>query len=641
MFKITKRALAWCLALVLILSVLPMTVSAEETEEKAEMTLVQSTLDFTKMQRVTPGRKPENDKAKVRDILLAAGAVECVDLFLAGNFENIINPTGYSEGYYIQKLSALEGETLTNAFLEFGYWICGFDPNMEGAQQGYIQVFVSPDNENYELVWECDEPNGPAFGNSRRTASIELPVTEGQTEIYVKFFMAHWTTFEGAGIAYSTITGNLLEHVVDTDKMPHELTMVTASHNFNSLAQGEVTADDIGAVAEQDMFFGIDGVLLLSPKDGYKIASATWMVEAVEGEPLNDCVLTIVGRTFWGSVEEQKQNHYLKVYASPDGVNFTMVQEFRGTENEDDTQRFVVDLTSVVQGYGQAYVKLEWMLYDSPHIFGIRSVTLVGNTAGIDPSGGSNTRVAVSNVQSFTSLPVGQVDKDALDAFKSANLMFGYNKTPLLTAKKAGLDAYATWKLIAVEGEPFVDCYLTLIGKFTYVDETKKDSASIRVYISVDGETYNEVKEILPTEDPSDTQKIVIDLSAQTYGLKEFFIKIYWSSKDDPSAMGLRSMSLVANAGADYDLFTPELEDRVITDSEMPPEPTEPTEPTTPPTSMEPTIPVTSGQPNTTEPTQNNGWILWVMIAAVAVVAVVAVILITRKRKHNNPYEKG
>lgn len=636
MFKITKRALAWCLALVLMISALPAAVLAEETEENAEMTLVQSTLDFTKMQRVTPGRKPENDKAKVRDILLAAGAVDCVDLFLAGNFENIINPTGFSEGYYIQKLTAKDGESLQNAFLEFGYWICGFDESMEGAQQGYIQVFVSADNENYELVWECDESNGPAFGNSRRTASIELPVAEGQTEIYVKFFMAHWTTYEGAGISYSTITGNLLEHVVETDKKPHELTMVTASHNFNSLAQGEVTAEDIGAVDEQDMFFGIDGVLLLSPKDGYKIASATWMLEAAEGEPLNDCVLTIVGRTFWGSVEEQKQNHYLKVYASPDGVNFTMVQEFRGTENEDDTQRFVLDLTSVVQGYGQAYVKLEWMLYDSPHIFGIRSVSLVGNTAGIDPNGGGNTRVVVSNVQSFTGLPVGQVDKTAMDAFKSANLMFGYNKTPLLTAKKAGLDAYATWKLNAVEGEPFVDCYLTLIGKFTYVDAAKKDTTSLRIYISVDGETYNEVKEILPTEDQSDTQKIVIDLSAQTYGLTEFFVKIYWSSKDDPSAMGLRSMSLVANAGADYDLFTPELEDRVITDDEMPPEPTEPTvpaEPTTPPTGAVPTVPTTAGQPTPSESTQNNGWILWVVIAVVAVAAVVAIVLIARKKK--------
>ena len=634
MFQITKRILAWCLALVLIVSVLPAAVLAEETEEEKEMTLVQSTLDFTKMQRVTPGRKPENDKAKVRDILLAAGAVECVDLFLAGNFENIINPTGYSEGYYIQKLTAADGEYLKNAFLEFGYWICGYDETMEGAQQGYIQVFVSPDNENYELVWECDESNGPAFGNSRRTASIELPVAEGQTEIYVKFFMAHWTTYEGAGIAYSTITGNLLQHEVETDKKPHELTMVTANYNFNALTKGEVSAEDIGAAAEENMFFAIDDVPLLAPRNGYEIASATWMLAAAEGEPLLDCVLTITGRTFWGYTEDQKANHYLKVYASADGVNFTPVTEFRGTENEDDTQRFVVDLTSVVSGYGQAYVKLEWLVFDSPHIFGIRSVNLVGNTQGIDPSG-NNTRVVVSAVQSFTGLPVGQVSKEDIEAVKSANLMFGYNKTPLLTAKKAGLDAYATWKLEAVEGEPFVDCYLTLIGKFFYVDEAKKDTATIRVYLSVDGEVYNEVKEIRPTDDPSDAQKILIDLSAQTYGLTEFYVKIYWSSKDDPSAMGLRSVSLVANAGADYDLFTPELEDRVITDEEMPPEPTQPTEPAKPAeTTPQPTqtAPQTDPTPGQSQQTGTH-WIVWALLAAAAVLVAGAIILRLRKKK--------
>lgn len=630
MFQLTKRVLSWCLALVLAVSVLPAAALAEEAEEETEMSLVQSTLDFTKMQRVTPGRKPENDKAKVRDILLAAGAVECVDLFLAGNFENIINPTGYSQGYYIQKLSALEGEYLKNAYLEFGYWICGFDETMEDAQQGYIQVFVSADNENYELVWECDEPNGPAFGNSRRTASIELPLAEGQTEIYVKFFMEHWTTYEGAGIAYSTITGNLLQHEVETDKKPHEMTMVTANYNFNALNKGEVSAEDIGAAAEENMFFAIDDVPLLAPRNGYEIASATWMLAAAEGEPLLDCVLTITGRTFWGSVEDQKANHYLKVYASVDGVNFKPVTEFRGTENEDDTQRFVVDLTEVVKGYGQAYVKLEWLVFDSPHIFGIRSVNLVGNTQGIDPSG-DNTRVVVSTVQSFTSLAVGEVKKEDIEAFKSANLMFGYNKTPLLTAKKAGLDAYATWKMNAVEGEPFVDCYLTLIGKFSYVDESKKDTSSIRVFLSLDGEVYNEVKEILPTEDPSDSQKIVIDLSAQTYGLTEFYIKIYWSSKDDPSAMGLRSVSLVANAGADYDLFTPELEDRVISDAEMPPEPTQPTQPT------EPSQPVQPSQPAPTEPApqpqQSGNWVIWAVIAAAVVLAAAGIILLTRKKK--------
>ncbi len=630
MLKIAKRAIVWCLALVLIVSLLPMTMFADEEE----LTLVQSVLDFTKMERIGEGRNEKKDtenKGKVRDTLIAAGAVECENLYLAGNFETIVNPGGYKkQGYYVQKITAAKGETLENAYLEFGYWICNLNAADKDAQQGYIEVYTSADNENYELVWKCDEGNGPAFENSRRVASLELELAEGQTEIYVKFVMEHWNTYEGAGIAYSSLTGNVLQRPVESDKKPHELTMVTTSANFNNLTPGEVTAEDIGAVQAENMFFGIDEIPLLSPRNGYEVATGTWMVEAAEGEPLNDAVLTIVGRTFWGSVEEQKANHYLKVYASIDGVNFKPVTEFRGTGNEDDTQRFVVDLTSFVQGYAQAYVKLEWLVFDSPHIFGIRSVSLVGNTAGIDPDGGESSRVVVSNVQSFTSLPVGDVDKDAMEAFKSANLTFGYEKTPLLTAKKAGMDAYATWKLNAVEGEPFVDCYLTLIGKFTWLDEAKKDTSSIKISLSTDGETYTEVKEILPTDDKTDTQKIVVDLSAQTYGLTEFYVKIYWSSKDDPSVMGLRSMSLVANAGADYDLFTPALEDRVITDEEMPTKPTE-APAATDPAATNP-APTTPGDP--TEPAKPGMDLTWIIVgvAAVAVIAVV-VILVLRKKK--------
>ena len=624
MFTATKRALVWCLALLMLLSLLP----AESFAAKEELTIVQSALDFTKMGRIGEGRNEKKDKEnkdKVRDTLMAAGAVACENLYLAGNFETIVNPGGYKkQGYFVQKITAADGEDLVNAYLELGYWICDVNKAMADAEQGYIEVYTSADNENYELVWECREGNGPAFENSRRVASLELPVTEGQKEIYVKVVMEHWNTYEGAGVAYSTLTGNVLELPVESDKKPHECAMVTTSANFNNLNPGEVTAEDIGAVAEENMFFGIDEVPLLSSRNGYEMASATWMVQAAEGEPLHDAVLTIVGRTFWGTVEEQKANHYLKVYASVDGVNFKPVREFRGTESEDDTQRFVVDLTSVVQGYSKCFVKLEWMVFDSPHIFGIRSVSLVGNTEGIDPNGGGNNRVVVSAIQSFTGLPVGKVDKDAIESFKSANLTFGYEKTPLLTAKKAGMDAYATWKLNAVEGEPFVDCHLTMIGRFGYVDPALKDTASIRVYLSVDGETYSEVKEILPTEDQSDTQKIVVDLSDQTYGLSEFYVKIYWSSKDDPSAMGLRCMALVANAGADYDLFTPELEDRVITDAEMPTEPSQPAEPT------QPTQPTEPQQPQTPE----NGqlWIV-VAVAAAVVVAAVVVIIVIRGRK--------
>jgi len=628
MLHVVKRACAWCMALFLVLTILPL--SALQTAAAAEITTVESTLDFTKMNKIGEGRNEKKDaenKAKVRDKLLAAGAVECENLYLAGNFETIANPGGYKEmGYYVQKATAAEGETIQNATLNFGYWICNSDP------QGYIQVYVSADNVNYELVYEQREGNGPAFENSRRTEVVELPFKEGQTEIYVKFCMEHWNTYEGAGIAYSMITLNVSEEVVVSDKSPEQCTMVTKASHFNGLGAGEVTAEDIGAYHEENMFFGIDGVTLLSPRNGYEIASATWLLEAAEGEPLHDCVLTIVGRTWW-TAASVKDDNYLKVYASPDGMNFTKMAEFRSNDNEDDTQRLVVDLTEAIKGFGKAYVKLEWLVFDSPHIFGIRSVTLTGNTQGIDTSGGAPTKMVVTNTHDFASLPVGEVDKETLFAYKSANLMFGYNKTPLLTAREAGEDAYVTWKLTAAEGETFDDCYLTLVGRFGYVDAELKDTSAMKVHISTDGgKNYSQAYLITPTEDQSDTQKIVVDLTAQAYGLSEILVRVYWTSKDEPSAMGLRAAALVANAGADYALYTPESKDRVIADEEMPAQESEEVEPT------ESVPPEEIPQ----QPGQSAGSMLWVVIAAVvAVIVIIVIVLVLLKKKKGTGQANG
>lgn len=625
MLQLAKRAVAICVALLLILTVLPLSAFRVHAEEEEPAALVQHTLDFTKMPTVGEGsgRKPEDkeantkkNKEKVRNMVLEAGAVECENMFLKGNWETIINPGGYNkQGYYVQKVTAEEGDTVENATVSLRYWIC--DPaDFEDAEQGYIEVYVSTDNVNYELVWEDRESHGASFTYIPQEVSIELPVVEGQTEIYVKYVMEHWSTYEGAGISYSTLTINSVERPVESDKQPHECTMVTGDFNFNTLAQGEVSAEDIGAVNATNMFYGMDEAPLLSPRNGYESANATWMVQAAEGEPLHDCVVTITGRTWW-ITESMKDQNYLKVSASVDGINFTQVTEFRATDDESDTQRFTVDVTEVVKGYAKAYIKLEWMVYDTPHIFGIRSVKIVGNTTGIDPSG-ENNRMVVSNVQCFSTLPVGKADKEALGAFKSANLMFGYNKTALLTTSEAGEDAYATWKLTAPEGETFANLYLTLVGKIGVVNADKKDTTKMTVSISVDdGETYSKVLELTPGEDQSDTQQAVLDLSVQTAGLSEVLVKVYWSTEDDPSCMGLRAMALVANAGAAYPDFTPALVDRVITDEEMnaiapsEPDPTDPSQPSG------------GDQPAPSD----NSWIIYVVIAVVVVAAVVVVIV--------------
>lgn len=640
MLQLFKRAGAVCMALILILTIMPLAALGAENGG----TTVESLLDFTTMNAIAEGSTNDQkaaSKEQARQKLIDAGAVDAQNLFLVGNWETIVNPGGYNgAGYFVQKVEAVAGETIQNATLNLGYWVATSDP------QGYVQVWVSSDNKNYTKVFEQNEGNGDAFTTAtRRSETITLPVEDGQTEIYVKVVMEHWNTYEGAGVAYSKLVINAASVSVDSDKAPEECTMVTASHNFNSLGAGEVSVEDIGAVEEMNMYFGIDGVTLLSPRNGYEIATATWMLEAAEGEPLYDCVLTIVGRTFFIN-ESVKDDNYLKVYASSDGLNFTEVTDFRANDNADDTQRFVVDVTEVISGHSQAYVKLEWLVFDSPHIFGIRSVTLTGNTAGINNSEEGSGKLPISNVQSFTSLDVGEVDAEDLQAFKSANLMFGYNKTPLLTASEAGEDAYVTWKLAAANGETFEDCYLTLIGKFGYVNEEMKDTSVMKVYLSTDAETYSVVKEITPTEDQTDTQKITIDLSAQSYGLSELYVRVYWTSKDDPAGMGLRAMALVANAGADYDLYTPEPEDRVITDEEMGvTEITAPVETTTPAesTSVAGSDQSTQSdaqtnvtQPNDTDETENggNGWIIWVVVAVVIVAAVV-ILIVGRKKKNN------
>ncbi len=608
--KLSKRIFTCVLALLMLLSVLPMiSLAAEE-----ELTMVEDGYDFTTMDRYAEG---DGNKDRVTDMLKAAGLFDAANLMNAGNFENILNPGGYAgEGYFIHKVDAAEGETIQNAKLSLGYWVCNSDP------MGHVQVWVSADNANYEMVWECKEGNGNPFENSRRSENIDLPFAEGQTTIYVKVVMLHWNTYEGAGVSQSKVTINVSSSKVESDKTPEQCAMVNTSVNFNGLPKGEVDAADIGAVDEKNMYYGIDDVMLLSSRGGYEQAYATWLLEAAEGEPLHDAVLTIVGRTYFQD-PAQKDNNYLKVYASTDGVTFELVKDFRCNDNPDDTQRFTVDLTEVAKGYGKLYVKLEWLAFDSPHILGIRSISITGNTAGIDNSEES-AKMVVSNVQSFTSLPVGEAKADALGAFKAANLTFGYNKIPLLTPAEAGEDAYVTWKLTAPEGETFDDCYLTLIGRFGFINEAAKDDSVIRVHFSGDGEKYTEIREILPTEDQSDKQVITVNLSARVYGLSEIYVRVYWSTKDEPGAMGLRVMALIANAGAEYEQYLPELEDRVITDEELGGD-TQATEPVTP----APTEPGTT-DPGTEAPSNP---IVWVIVAVAVIAAAVAAVLILRKKK--------
>lgn len=490
------------------------------------------------------------------------GAIEETNMYFGIDGVPVLSPRGgYEEASAVWKLEAKSGETFESFVLSFvgRTWY----QNKEVKDDNYLKVSVSTDGTAYTLVKTYQSND-----NADMNQLYQLDLAEyfkGQSTAFVKM---EWLVFDSPhifGIRSIELNGNGNIQVekppepIKTDKKPEECTMVSQFYAFNQLAFGEVEAEEIGAVSESNMYYGIDGVPLLSSRNGYEMAYATWKIEAAEGEPLNDLVLTIVGRV-WYMDANQKDNNTLKVLVSVDGKSYTLVKTFHSNDDSNDAQKIVVELTDAIKGYGQAYVQLQWLVFDAPHIIGIRSISLTGNTAGIDGSGGTTSKMPVTNVQSFTSLPVGAVSKEAIGAEKCANLVFGLNRAPLLTAAKSGEDAYAFWKIEAAEGETFDDGYLTLIGKIGYVDAAKKDTSFLKVTISTDGESYSEVQTLKATEDNTDTQKFVMDLTNYIYGCSKAYVKLYWSSEDDPTALGLRSFSLVANAGSDYDSYTPAIE---------------------------------------------------------------------------------
>ncbi|MBQ8910369.1 MAG: hypothetical protein IJY91_04950, partial [Oscillospiraceae bacterium] len=560
----------------------------------------------------------------------AIGAIHESNMYFGIDGVPLLSPrNGYEIASATWLLEAAEGEPLHNCLIN----IVGrtFYITESVKNDNYLKVYASPDGVNYTLVKEFRANSNP---DTSQNFLVDLSdAVKGSGKAYIKL---EWLVFDSPhifGIRGITLVGNSIGKNVSFGiggsgskkpvdlSIPHEECMkVELSQNFNTLTAGEVTAEDIGAVDEMNMYFGIDGVPLLSPRNGYEIASATWKLETEGKDPLYDCVLTIVGRTFYVN-ESVKDDNYLKVYASADGVNYTLVKEFRSNDNPDDTQRFTVDLTDVVKGNGQAYVKLEWLVFDSPHIFGIRSITLTGNTAGIDNSSGASAKVAITNIQNFSQLPVGPADKDALLAHKSANLCYGYNNIGLLTASEAGEDAYVTWVLNAKEGEPFEDCYLTLIGRCGYINQELAEKSEWRIQFSSDGENYSTVTTLKPTEPAGDLQSFVIDLSAQSFGLNKIYVRLYWKSLDDPSGMGLRAMSMVANAGEDYALFTPNVLSDKLTIDAVDPE----------------NIPVGSEDISVETPQEEgvNNALVWIIAGGTAVAAVIAAAFVISLKKRS------
>lgn len=158
-------------------------------------------------------------------------------------------------------------------------------------------------------------------------------------------------------------------------------TRVAKTLDFSDFPMTEVTTREIGAEASANMKFGVDGVPLLSARNGYEDAYAVWKLDAAEGETFDDCVFTFVGRS-WYQDAAQKENNSMKVSVSTDNENYTLVKEYKSNDNADMEQKFVHDLTEYVKGKSTVYVRMDFLVFDSPHCMGLKSLSIVGNAEG-------------------------------------------------------------------------------------------------------------------------------------------------------------------------------------------------------------------------------------------------------------------
>ncbi len=185
--------------------------TATEPEPEVPADTLVSELDFTAM-------AGSQDVATAVQTIKDAGAVDAGNLKLAGNSSvNKANPGGYAgEGWYIQKVSAPEGQILTSGKLDLGYWLATADP------QGYIEVYASADGAEFSKIWECREGKGSSVNVDLFMSedTIEIPVAADQTELYVKVVMAHWTSYEGAAVAYSNLSATAAEPTPPTPPAP-------------------------------------------------------------------------------------------------------------------------------------------------------------------------------------------------------------------------------------------------------------------------------------------------------------------------------------------------------------------------------------------------------------------------------------
>ena len=308
------------------------------------------------------------DKTEAKNALIAAGAYDVHNMFIGGNGRSVATPGGYAgEGYIIQKLSAPAGKTLLAASVTVNYWTYFTTTEPSGA--GILTISASTDGINWtEFLYTEGSPENSAVQSFEQDLT---EMAEGQRSVYVKVTCQHWGTYEEAAVESILLTGTV-EADEDTDTATH--TKVSAYYDFTKLSKGNVTAEDIGAIAASKMYFGIDNVPLLTPSGGYLVASATWKLDAADGDYIKDAFITFNGYLRFNNIEMKDRNR-LTVYVSGDGVNFIKVEDLH-PGNEMEMVKTEIDLTKYLKGSTSMYVKLEWELFESPWVLGIQNLQL-------------------------------------------------------------------------------------------------------------------------------------------------------------------------------------------------------------------------------------------------------------------------
>lgn len=275
------------------------------------------------------------DKTVAAQEIIAAGAVSAENLLLFGNYETIANPGGYAGwGNYVQKIEAGEGKAFTTASLNLSYYI-----KETTATTGMVRVFASTDNVNWsKVLWDN------TASATKKNAVISLDSFYGASVIYVKVTMAHWETYEGAGVSYSSLSG-VAKSVGKT---------VTDTMNFSSLTATDNAATDSATIiaagaydANNIRLGGYEGIS--AGPAGYQ--GEGYFVEKISAEKNYKLSNVKFGLNYWLTAE----NSYIKIFTSVDALNWTQV--FADTVLTNDTKSALLSLTAL-NGADVGYVKV-------------------------------------------------------------------------------------------------------------------------------------------------------------------------------------------------------------------------------------------------------------------------------------------